>query len=66
MTDAAGDFIDDESEKLLLDKYWLSFQADPEPSLGDYLPKGMPARMAALHKKLKLKPFKPVHFGKPN
>ena len=66
VTDAAGDFIDDESEKLLLDKYWLSFQADPEPSLGDYLPKGMPARMAALHKKLKLKPFKPVHFGKPN
>lgn len=61
-----GEYISDESEKLYLDKLWLYLHADPEPSVGDYLPSCMDHRLARLHKDLELPLFKPKHFGKVN
>ena len=60
-----GEYIGDEDEKLYLDKLWLFCQADPEPSVGDYLPSGMKQRLAKIHKQLKLPPFQPTRLGKP-
>ena len=44
----AGEYISDESEKLYLDKLWLYLHADPEPSVGDYLPSGMDLRKGVI------------------
>jgi len=41
-----------------------SAQADPEPSMGDYLPAGMKVHLGRLHTRLKLASFKPLHEGK--
>ena len=47
-----------EEEKLCMDLIWLYANADLEPSMGAYLPEGMPFRLAQLHKK-RLLPFAP-------
>jgi hypothetical protein len=39
-------------------------QADPEPSIGEYLLGGMARFLGLAHKRLKLAPFKPKHAGK--
>ena len=54
-----------EQEKLYLDFLWLAAQANPERSLGDYLPDGMAKQLGKMHDAL-LPPFKPAHYGKPH
>ena len=58
-------FMSEPDEKLYLDKLWLCAQADPEPSLGDYLPDCMVPMLAKIHRQLKLAEFQPKHAGKP-
>ena len=41
-------------------------QADPEPSIGDYLNSGMATSLGRAHARLQLAPFRPMHKGKPN
>ena len=62
----AGEYIGDEAEKLYLDKLWLFVQADPEPSIGDYLQPGMKQRLAKLHTQMGLPSFRPSRAGKLN
>ena len=57
-------FMSPEQEKGYLDKLWLGAQADPEQSLGDYLPDGMAKQLGRLHEAL-LPPFKPTNYGTP-
>lgn len=33
---------------LVVDLHWIDMHVNPEPSCGDYLPKGMPARLASI------------------
>ena len=47
-----------EEEKLCMDLIWLYANADVEPSMGAYLPEGMPFRLAQLHTQ-RLPPFAP-------
>ena len=51
-----------DQEKLYLDYLWLEAHANPEISLGDYLPDGVPRKLAVLHDLL-LPPFRPAHCG---
>ena len=57
-------FMSTEQEKLYLDYLWLDAQANPEKSLGDYLPDGMAKQLGMLHDAL-LPPFKPTNHGTP-
>ena len=57
-------FMSTEQEKLYLDYLWLDAQANPEKSLGDYLPDGMAKQLGRLHEAL-LPPFKPTNYGTP-
>ena len=49
-------FMSPEQEKLYLDRLWLDAQANPERSLGDYLPDGMAKQLGRLHEAL-MPPF---------
>ena len=55
-------FMSPEQEKLYLDRLWLDAQANPERSLGDYLPDGMAKQLGRLHEAL-MPPFKPSAYG---
>ena len=44
--DVDGDPMPQEDEHMLLDALILDLHANPEPSLGDYLPEGLPRRLA--------------------
>ena len=55
-------FLSDDNEKLALDLQWLYMNADPEPSLGVYLPDGMSKRLAWMHSR-RLPPFPPKVAG---
>ena len=57
-------YMSPEQEKLYLDFLWLAAQANPEPSLGDYLPDGMAKELGKVHEML-LPPFKPSNYGTP-
>ena len=59
-----AEFMSTEEEKLYLDYLWLDAQANPEKSLGDYLPDGLAKQLGMLHDAL-LPPFKPTNYGTP-
>ena len=60
------DVLDPEEEKLYVDALWIDAQANPEPSLGDYIPSGLARRYESLHTQLKLAKLPPSHAGKVN
>lgn len=53
-----------EQEMLYLDRLWIDAQANPERSVGDYLPDGMGKQLGKLHEAL-LPPFRPTNNGTP-
>ena len=65
-TTADQETLDEDEEKLYLDSLWIDAIANPEPSMGDYIPSGLAMRYRSLHKKLKLAPLTPAHAGKMN
>ena len=54
--------MDQKQYELYIDLLWLAIMLDPEDSIGDYLQKGMPERLATLHDLL-LPPFAPTGRG---
>ena len=48
----AQDFMSEEQEHLAVDLVWLDAHANPEPSLGDYLPSGLPLRLGCIFDQL--------------
>ena len=54
-------FMSPEQEKLYLDRLWLDAQANPERSLGDYMPNEMAKQLGRLHEAL-MPPFKPSAY----
>ena len=54
--------MDDEEEALAVDLFWLDAHANPEVSLGDYLPFGVPQRLARVCDEM-LPAFAPTKKG---
>lgn len=60
----AMDFMEEKDEHLAVDLLWLDAHINPEPSMGDYLPSGLPMRLGAICGEL-LPPFAASKKGAP-
>jgi len=56
------DHLSVDEEFLLVDLLWMDAHVNPESTMGDYLPSGMPFRLAAICRQL-VPPFKPTKKG---